>query len=154
MNCNLKDNIPEKVLRDANFTLRLPVAVHGFVREKKYKTGPWAQQSSPSGAGTLLTGHTPSRMARPNGLPGCMAVKENEVQTGYKGVHNDCTTSDIRNLLSAFGQVITSHPLPKSKACVLGQSKRFRGTSSPFPGAFSNFGRNSMDVNYAYRRPL
>ena len=58
MNYNRKCNIPEEALQYADITLRLPVAVLGFVREKIYKTGPWAQQSSPSGAGALMRART------------------------------------------------------------------------------------------------
>ena len=58
MNCNLKYKIPEKELQYADFTLRLPVAVRGFVGEEIYKTGPCAQQSSPSHAGALLQERT------------------------------------------------------------------------------------------------
>ena len=65
---------------------------------------------------------------------------------------HQCLTNNIRNLLRAFGKAGASHPLI-CKACVLGESKRFR-TSSPFPGAFGNFSRNSMNVNYAYCRTL
>ena len=58
MNRNPKYKISEKKLQYANVTLRLPVAVLGFVRKKIYKTGPWAQQSSPSGAGALMRART------------------------------------------------------------------------------------------------
>ena len=84
MNYNRKYNIPEKELQYADITLRLPVAVLGFVREKIYKTGPWAQQSSPSGAGTLLIAHTHSRKSGPAGLQESFAVLVNEVQTNSR----------------------------------------------------------------------
>ena len=84
MNRTLKDKSPEIVLQFADITPRLPVAVRGFVREKIYKTGPWAQQSSPSGAGTLLIDHTHSRKSCPAGLQESFAVLVNEVQTNSR----------------------------------------------------------------------
>ena len=84
MNYNLKNISIELVKQYADITLRLPVAVLGFVRKKIYKTGPWAQQSSPSGAGTLLIAHTHSRKSCPAGLQESFAVLVNEVQTNSR----------------------------------------------------------------------